>query len=231
MRSTLGQAPLLGLRLGALAAALGLASCGPLSPPKDGAEKGATQEAPKTAPAAQVADVQQLSVMGLPAPLKWDLAEGVMAGLADGEGVASGSTALQISPTPDASLHRVGFSGSYGPGAYRVTVWVKASTGVGLIVEGRGKTLVTPSRAADYGVALFDLESTALQPSPLVTNETQFPAAAIVQDGDWKKVTTELNTRDGWLFFTVGMTSKGQHVFAGQPGMKLTIGGIDVAPR
>ncbi|WP_421934317.1 hypothetical protein [Phenylobacterium sp.] len=229
MRSILCVASLLRLRLGALAAALALASCGPLSPPKDGAEKGAAQAV--SAPPAKVADVQQLSIMGLPAPLKWDLAEGVMAGLADGEGVASGSTALQISPTADASLHRVGFGGSYGPGAYRVTVWVKASPGVGVIIEGRGKTLVTPSRAADYGVALFDLESNASQPSPLVTDETRFPAAAIVQDGDWKKITTQLNTRDGWLIFTVGMTSKGQHVFAGESGMKLTIGGIEVAPR
>jgi len=82
--------------------------------------------------------------------------------------------------------------------------------------RARGKTFEN-GLPADYAVGYFDLDKVAVQPNKLVTDKTRFPAAAIVADGDWRKLTVDMKTRDGWLYLVIGATAKGAHVFAGSP--------------
>jgi hypothetical protein len=173
-----------------------------------------------------------LSSIPLPAPLKWDMVEGVIATAAPEEAKSGAAKAVVLMPTNDGGFHRVGFSGNYGGGnrTYHVTIWVKGAPSTNVMLEARGNTLLSPGVPADYGRAFFDLTKNQPQPNQLVSPKTKFPATSITQDGDWHKISADMRTRDGWLYFVLGLTSKGSHVFVGTADMALTIGGAEVAP-
>jgi hypothetical protein len=211
------------------------AGCGPTGPaaPKRGDAPVATEAPPSAAaapsPTDPTANLQQLSTVALAAPLKWDLAEGVIVTAAPEDAKSGGGKAVRLTPTTDTGLHRVGFEASYGGGkkTYHVVVWAKGAPGTDMMMEARGKTMVTATVPADDGRAFFDLATNTLLPDQ---SGARFGAATIVQDGDWKKVSVDMTTRDGWLYMIVGLTTKGHHVFAGTPDMGLTIGGVEVTP-
>jgi hypothetical protein len=178
------------------------------------------------------ANLDRLNGLPLTAPAKWNMADGVIVS-ATAENAALGSAkALRLTPTGGVAFHRIGLEGQYGDGpmTYRVTVWVKAPPGTGVKLEARGKTLLNSSRAAEYATQYFDVAKAKPESNKLATDETRFGAATITKDGEWSKISTDMTTRDGWIFFVIGLTTKGEHVFAGTSDIELTLGGVTVAP-
>lgn len=176
-------------------------------------------------------NLERLSSLKLAAPLKWDMADGVMIAPTT-EDAKTGDKALHLTPTGGVGFHRVGFEGNYGGGAktYHVTLWVKGAPGTGVKLEARGQTLLNSTRAADYATQYFDLAKGEPQANKLATEATNFKAPSITKDGDWNKISVDMTTRDGWLYFVIGMTTKGEHVFAGTSGIDMTLGGVTVTP-
>jgi hypothetical protein len=160
------------------------------------------------------------------------MAEGVVVTSAPEDAKSGGAKAPLLTPTADTGLHRVGLVGNYGGGkkTYHVTVWVKGRPGTDFLLEARGDAMLSDRVPAEYRRAFFDLAGNALQPNELMTEKTNFAAPAITQDGDWKKISVDMPTSDGWLYLVLGLTAKGRHGFAGTPGMGLTIGGVEVTP-
>ena len=209
-----------------LAGVVALAGCGPSRPP--GAQSGSAV-APEGDPAAALS---QLQLMPAPKGLKWDMAEGVALTTASEPAKAENQYAIQITPTATTSMHRIGAEGNFGGGTktYHITIWVKPIGATNAMVEARGKTLLEASRPADYGRAFFDLAAVGLAPNKLMTDDTKFKSASIKKDGDWKKISVDMTTRDGWVYFSVAMVVQGTHMFTGGPGTGLVVGGMTAEP-
>jgi hypothetical protein len=205
-----------------------LASCGPTS--SSGGQASGQPAAPAPPPANTALD--QLKTLLAPAGLTWDMADGVTVTPSADPAKATAQSVFTITPTTTNGLHRVGAEGNFGGGSksYHINVWVKSVGKSDAMVEARGQTLISNSRPADYGRAFFDLVKTDLAPNKLSTPDTEFKTVTITTDGDWKKISADITTRDGWLYVDVGMVMQGQHAFTGAPGSGLVIGGIEVTP-
>jgi hypothetical protein len=201
------------------------AGCGP----KESASPGAAASAP--VPVDPAVNLQRLAHPLVAPPLKWDIAENVVVSEAP-ESAKSGGKAVLVTPTADMGLHRVGLVGnfSHSKATYHVTVWVKATPGTDLLLEARGDTMLSDREPAEYKRAFFDLTANTLQPNELMTEKTNFASPGISQDGDWKKISVDMSTSDGWIYVVLGLTAKGKHGFAGTPDMGLTVGGVEVTP-
>jgi len=213
----------------AMAVVAMVAACGQSKPKSDAA--GAVPASSDGA-ADVKANLQQLSYMPLETPLRWDFTEGVLISESPELSKLGGAKANVMTTTGGKSFHRLGVAGKFPDGqrTYHVTVWVKGTPGVDAMLEARGGAMTSPTMPADYGRTFFDLANNSVQANPMNTPPPNFTNAAITPDGDWKKLSVDMTTRDGWLYLVINMTTKGQHVFPGAPGLALTLGGIEVTP-
>jgi hypothetical protein len=215
------------LTITALVSAAALAACGPAAPPVAVSSAASSAPVPPANP-----ELQQLQTLPSPKDLKWDLAEGVTVAAASDPAKGDNLSSIQITPTGASGMHRVGVEGDFGsdPKTYHITLWLKPVGPTDATIDARGRTLINSALPADYGRAFFDLGKVAVAPNKLMTDDNKFKTLSITTDGDWKKISADMTTRDGGLYFSVGMVSKGSHVFTGAPGMGLIIGGITVTP-
>jgi hypothetical protein len=206
-----------------------LAACGPSAPPP---KADRAKEAAPAPPPSPVDNLKELSTaLPLSPPLSWNLAERVTVTPDSAPAATGGGHAVIVTATPENGLHRIGVSGNFGGGekTYHVTVWVKAAPGTDAMLEARGQTF-TNGMPNDYAVSYFDLANIKLQPNSLVTDKSKFPAAGITADGDWRKLTADMKTHDGWIHLVIGVTSKGAHIFPGRPDTRLVVGGVQIQP-
>ena len=137
--------------------------------------------------------------------------------------------ALRLSAVRPEGRHALGsaIQGLTPDGLYRVVVWVKNPLGANAMIQIRDSVSGDTGQPSNYGVAAFDLTN-----SSVLRSSEQLLDTGIASDrDDWKKLSVDLRSHDGRLFFVLGLLEKGSniHVFRGL-GQQLTFGGVDVIP-
>jgi acyl carrier protein len=165
------------------------------------------------------------------APNGWDLIEGLNVEEVQGSGVVSGQHILRLVAVGADRRHALGvrFDDLAPSGIYRAIAWVKANSGVRVMIEARDSFDPQTEKPSNYGVAQLDLAARSVVSSTGDIIASGVEAAA----DDWVKVWIDLRSTDGQIFALIGLLEgrNNRHIFTATD-QSVIFGGFEISyPR
>jgi hypothetical protein len=146
-----------------------------------------------------------------------------------GELVVAGQRVLQLVAVPTEGRHYLATqSNSLDKNrVYRITAWVKATTGAKAQIEVRDGINARTGKPANYAIAVYDPSTRRV-----TSSSADLQGSGVEQGPDeWQKVWLDVATADGELVMSFGVLSGDRMLFKGDGRLGLTFGGMVVEPR
>jgi len=163
-------------------------------------------------------------------PISWDLIEGLNAEVVRESAVVAGQSILRLVAIGIDGRHALGVrrGGLVPRKAYRAVAWVKAESGVRVMLEARDSIDPHTGNPLNYGVVQFDLGARA------VVNSTGDILASGIDAAvdNWVKLWVDLRINDSQIFTLIGLLEEftNRHVFTAAD-QRMIFGGFEIFPR